>query len=123
MCIRDRSVTKDGKVFPGHDCDLVSGIISSFKDADLDLVVTRYTAGWVHENGEKKYFFGAGVKSDYDGEIPEGFEPVSYTHLHGCIIFDSDNYIDDIVDCAQRYGINLEKTKKKYFETIEQVYQ
>ena len=68
------SVTKDGKVFPGHDCDLVSGIISSFKDADLDLVVTRYTAGWVHENGEKKYFFGAGVKSDYDGEIPEGFE-------------------------------------------------
>ena len=68
------SVTKDGKVFPGHDCDLVSGIISSFKDADLDLVVTRYTAGWVHENGEKKYFFGAGIKSDYDGEIPEGFE-------------------------------------------------
>ena len=31
--------------------------------------------------------------------------------------------LDDIVDCAQRYGINLEKTKKKYFETIEQVYQ
>ena len=25
-----------------------------------------------------------------------------------------DKYIDDIVDCAQRYGINLEKTKKKY---------
>lgn len=37
-------------------------------------MVTRYTAGWVHENGEKKYFFGAGIKADYDGEIPEGFE-------------------------------------------------
>ncbi len=68
------SVTKDGKVFPGHNCDLTCGIISSFKDSDLDLVVTRFTAGWVHENGEKRYFFGAGVKSDYDGRIPDGFE-------------------------------------------------
>lgn len=48
---------------------------------------------------------------------------ICFWDLHGCIIFDSDKYIDDIVDCAQRYGINLEKTKKKYFETIEQVYQ
>ena len=31
-------------------------------------------AGWTHENGDRKYFFGSGVKLDYNGEIPEGFE-------------------------------------------------
>ncbi len=69
-----RSHTKNGELFPGHDCDPACGIISSFKDEDLDLIVTRFTAGWTWEKGERGYFFGTGVPLDYSGEIPEGFE-------------------------------------------------
>jgi len=68
------SVTREGKIWPQHDCDLACGIISSFRDEDLDLVVTRFTAGWKWEEGRRKYFFGAGVPVDYSGQIPEGFE-------------------------------------------------
>lgn len=67
-----KSITKEGEIYPGHDCDLDCGIISSFKETDL--IVTGFTAGWAHENGESNYFFGAGVPLDYNGEIPEGFE-------------------------------------------------
>ncbi len=68
------SETKNGRIWPQHDCDLACGIISSFQDCDLDLVVTRFTAGWTHENGRRGYFFGSGVPLDYKGEAPEGFE-------------------------------------------------
>ncbi len=67
-----RSMTKDGEIYPGHDCDLACGIISSFKETDF--IVTAFTSGWTWENGEQKYFFGSGVPLDYKGEIPEGFE-------------------------------------------------
>ncbi len=68
------SITKNGKIWPQHDCDLACGIISSFKDEDLDLVVTRFTAGWTWKEGGRGYFFGTGVPFDYNGEIPDGFE-------------------------------------------------
>lgn len=67
-----RSMTKEGEIYPGHDCGLACGIISSFKETDL--IVTGFTAGWAYENGEHNYFFGAGVPLNYNGEIPEGFE-------------------------------------------------
>lgn len=69
-----QSLTTNGRIWPGHDCDLACGILSSLKDADLDLVVTRFTAGWAWGKGERGYFFGAGVPLDYQGQIPEGFE-------------------------------------------------
>ncbi len=72
--IYKRSSTKDGELWPQHDCDLACGIISSFKDEDLDPIVTRFTAGWTLEEGERRYFFGSGVPLDYSGEIPDGFE-------------------------------------------------
>ncbi len=68
------SNTKEGKIWPQHNCDLACGILSSFRDEDLDLVVTRFTAGWRWEKGERTYFFGTGVPVNYDGQIPEGFE-------------------------------------------------
>lgn len=68
------SETKDGKIWAGHDCDLACGIISSFKNSDTDVVVTRFTADRSQENGRYNYFFGSGVPADYHGEIPEGFE-------------------------------------------------
>lgn len=69
-----RTETQNGIIYPGHDCDLACGIISSFRSADIDLIVTRFTAGWQCENGERNYFFGTGVPTDYRGEIPEGFD-------------------------------------------------
>lgn len=67
-----RSETKYGPIWPGHDCDLMCGIVSSIDNPHL--IVARHTAGWAWENGERKYFYGTGVDSDYQGEIPEGFE-------------------------------------------------
>lgn len=85
--------TENGRIWPGHDCELACGIISSFRDADLDVVVTRFTAGWTHENGERRYFFGAGTPVGYDGKIPDGFElrgefPGSYYFVFGYPRFD-----------------------------------
>lgn len=67
-----RSETKQGPIWPGHDCDLMCGIVSSIKDTDP--VVAGHTAGWTWNNGEKEYFYGLGVAADYQGPIPEGFE-------------------------------------------------
>ncbi len=69
-----RSETKNGPVWPGHDCELTCGILSSLKDSDLDRIVTRFTSGWTWENGERSYIFGAGVPVDYRKEVPDGFE-------------------------------------------------
>lgn len=68
------SVTKNGRLWPGHDCELASGILLSLQDSDLDPVVTRFTAGWTREKGERRYFFGAGVPVSCSGKVPEGFE-------------------------------------------------
>lgn len=68
------SMTENGRIWPQHDCDLACGVLASLKDADLDPVVTRYTAGWTWGNGRREYFFGTGVPLDYQGDIPEGFE-------------------------------------------------
>ena len=67
-----RSTTKDGDIWAGHDCDLLCGIVSSFKDCHS--IVTAHTAGWAWENGAKNYFYGLGVDRNYNGIIPEGFE-------------------------------------------------
>ena len=67
-----RSTTKNGELWPGHDCDLLCGIVSSFKETHP--IVTAHTAGWAWDNGERNYFYGLGVDVDYVGEIPEGFE-------------------------------------------------
>ncbi len=68
------SETKNGRLWPGHDCGLTCGIISSFCDSDLDKIVTRFTSGWTHKGKEPSYFFGSGVPVDFSCEIPEGFE-------------------------------------------------
>ena len=81
--VYQRSVTKNGEIWAGHDCGLLSGIVSSFKDCHP--TITPHTAGWTWENGKRSYFYGLGVEPDYNGEIPEGFE------LRG--IFEASDYI------------------------------
>lgn len=90
------SETANGPIWPGHDCDLLCGIISSMTDTHP--IVTGMTAGWKWDGGEKTYFFGAGVECDYVGEIPEGFElheiPESYyiVFSHPPFDYPTDNY-------------------------------
>lgn len=68
------SETSNGRIWPGHDCDLLTGIVTSFKSEVIHPVVTGHTAGWTWTNGKKSYFYGLGVEHDYAGGIPEGFE-------------------------------------------------
>ena len=76
------SETKNGPIWPGHDCDLACGIIESMPNTDR--IVTAYTAGWDNRGGERRYFFGGGIDlGATDIHIPEGFElrgefPASY---------------------------------------------
>ena len=68
-----RAGTKRGLIWPGHDCDLLCGIIESLTDTDR--IVTRYTAGWDHPDGQRRYFFGSGLDIDArDVAVPEGME-------------------------------------------------
>ena len=69
--VYDRSETSKGSIWPSHDCDLLCGIVQSI--ADCHPVVTNHTAGWKWVNGKRKYFYGLGVNTDYNGSVPEGF--------------------------------------------------
>lgn len=71
--IWDKNITNYCEFWNKHDCDKVCGIIDSMSHV-ADPIVTCHTAGWFNENGKKGYFYGFGVRSDYDGVVPEGFE-------------------------------------------------
>ena len=80
MGIYEKKETKAGTMWPGHDCDLVTSVVSNFDVSDP--IVTMNTAGWTWKDGKRNYFFGGGLPLDYTGKIPEGFElrecPASY---------------------------------------------
>lgn len=84
------------RVWPGHDCDLVTHTVESMSHL-ADVVVTAHTAGWRMEGSERRYFYGLGVPADYDGPIPGGFElvdvPGSYFQVvsHPPFDFTKDN--------------------------------
>lgn len=89
--IWDDSADNYGDFWRHHDCDKVCGMIDSMSNVS-DLIVTGHTAGWRNVNGERRYFYGTGVPSDYGGKIPEGFEirefPASYYLVFFCPPFD-----------------------------------
>lgn len=70
--VYEKCETKNGPLWPRHDCDLLCGIVSSIKESDL--IVTAHTAGWTWKDSQRSYFYGSGVPSDYQGAVPEGFE-------------------------------------------------
>ena len=107
-----RSITKDGEIWPAHDCDLLCGIVSSFRGEDLHRVLPHHTSGWTWESGKRTYFYGAGVETDYKGAIPEGFElrgefPGSYYIVFRHPPFDylSENYevVTRVLDMAWNF--------------------
>mgnify|MGYP002422762075 FL=1 len=73
MGIWDNVATCYGTFWARHNCDEVCGIIESMTNA-AHPVVTPHTAGWHYVNGERHYFYGMGLREDYDGPIPDGFE-------------------------------------------------
>jgi len=70
--VYQRSMTKDGELWASHECGLLTDYVSGMDNTHG--LVTAHTAGWTWENGKRNYFYGAGVESDYNDEIPEGFE-------------------------------------------------
>jgi AraC family transcriptional regulator len=78
-----RSMTKNGEIWAGHDCELTTGLVSGINDHHA--YITAHTAGWAWKNGERSYFYGVGLDVDQEIEIPEGFE------LRG--IFEESEYI------------------------------
>jgi hypothetical protein len=97
-----RSVTKNGVIWPGHDCNLLTGIVSSISDTHP--IVTGHTAGWVWNKRERSYFYGLGVNIDYHGDIPKGFELRG--EIPGCyyIVFNHPpfNYLSENVEVIRR---------------------
>ena len=82
-----RTETKNGPIWPGHDCDLLCGMIESMPHQDR--IVTGYTAGWDNSEGKRSYFFGSGIDARAkDVAVPEGFElksfPGSYYLVFAC---------------------------------------
>lgn len=66
--------TSNGKIWPGHDCDLCTGYVASLPAEKTHPIITGMTAGWTLKDGKHNYFFGAGVNADYADAVPEGFE-------------------------------------------------
>lgn len=73
MGIWDDKAVCYGTFWENHNCDEVCGTVESMRNA-AHPVVTPHTAGWYYVNGERHYFYGLGVPTDYDGPVPEGFE-------------------------------------------------
>ncbi len=99
-----RVKTSKGEIWAGHDCELVTGYVSSISPAKSHRIVTPHTAGWSWEGQNRTYFYGLGVESDYDGEIPEGFElrgefPGSYYLVFSHPSFD---YLADNAEVMKR---------------------
>ena len=66
--------TAKGKIWPGHNCDLLTGYVTSMPSEKTHPIITGMTAGWAWDGTQRNYFFGAGVNTDYADDIPEGFE-------------------------------------------------
>ena len=69
------SVMNGERIWPGHDCDLVTHTVQSLAHLD-DPVVTAHTAGWRINGSERSYFYGIGLAADYAGAVPAGFDLV-----------------------------------------------
>lgn len=74
LAVYQSSETSNGKIWPNHDCDLLCGYLESMPSDKTHPILSNFAPGWVVKNGERHYFFGAGVNIDYADEIPEGFE-------------------------------------------------
>ncbi len=111
------SETSAGKIYPCHDCDLLSGIVQSIKDSHP--VVANHMAGWTWENGNRSYFYGTGVDADYKGDIPEGLElrgpfPGSYYLVFSHPPFDYLSENNRVMSAVEELAWNFDPTVVGY---------
>lgn len=84
-----------GDFWKYHNCDEVCGIIESMRNV-AHPVVSPHTAGWHIVNGERRYFYGFGVSSDYDGVVPEGFTIKEFPESYYMVFFHPPfSYLED----------------------------
>jgi AraC-like DNA-binding protein len=120
-----RSMTKKGEIWPQHDCDLLTGIVSSFKVSHP--IVGGHTAGWTWSSGKRSYFYGLGTETDYNGDIPEGFElrgefPGSYYLVFSHPPFDYLSENGDVMGRVENLAWSFDPTAIGY-EWNEEVCQ
>ncbi|MCH5268804.1 MAG: helix-turn-helix transcriptional regulator [Lachnospiraceae bacterium] len=117
--IWDGRSTGYGDFFINHDCDYVCGMINSLAEKSHP-VITSHTAGWYFEDGKRLYFYGSGVETSYNGEIPEGFEvknvPESlylvFYHPPFDYLKDNDKVVGSVEQMAWSFDIDSYKSGK-----------
>ncbi len=100
-----------------HDCDKITGVINSLAHLEHP-IITANTSGWFWENGQRGYFFGLGVRSDYNGEIPDGFAlkafPDSYYMVFSHPSFDFLTDCEKVVNGVEEITWHFDPTTKGY---------
>ena len=126
--VYEHTETKEGPIWPGHDCDLLCGIVQSI--TDFHPIVSSHTAGWKWVNGERKYFYGLGVDADYSGPVPEGFILTDIIPESYYIVFSHPpfHYLSENEEVMRRvrelaWNFNPETIGYEWNETVCQDYQ
>ena len=118
-----QSTTKNGEIWAGHDCDLVTSTVHSMGSLS-DPIVTAHTAGWVWSGKNRTYFYGLGVPLDFKGKIPEGFEmrdiPGSYYIVFSHPPFDYPKDNEEAINVVEKMAWNFDpKTMGLVWNEIE----
>lgn len=111
----DEKITNYGDFWKSHNCEEICGIIDSMSNS-MHPVVTAHTAGWIRRHGQKGYFYGLGVSTDYKGPVPEGFEIREVPESYYLVFFHPPfNYLADcnevmgrVEDLAWNYDPSLQ---------------
>ncbi len=117
-----------GDFWTYHDCDEVCGFITSMNKM-AHPIVTAHTAGWKVNNGKKVYFYGTGVPSDYEGEIPKGFEvreiPASDYLVFSYPMFDYMSENGEVMEAVEKLAFTYNPAEMGYEwnEEVCQIYQ
>ena len=117
MGIWDDSVQEYCDFWEKHDCDEVCGIIESMSHV-MHPACPAHTAGWYQKDGKRGYFYGLGVKDDYDGEVPDGFEiksfPGSYYLVFSHPPFDFMKDCGEVVNRVDELAWNFDPAQKGF---------
>lgn len=110
------------------DFDQIEGILDSLIPFQHPVVWSHH-AGWVYKDGKKGYFYGAGLFTDYDGEIPKGFTicdiPQSYYLVFGHPKFEYPKDNAEVMKRVETLAWNFDPRSMGYEwnETVCQDYQ
>ena len=117
MGIWEEKASNYGEFWEHHDCDTVSGYVTSM-EKNAHPVVTAHTAGWKVEKEKKIYFYGTGVEDGFTGPVPEGFElrdvPESYYLVFSYPSFDYLAENIDVMEAVEKMAWNFDPRTMGY---------